>query len=123
MSCVHHKIQPNNVQLNNKSYNNRSLTQIVTSLYTSGSVGARSRLLFCEGAIIMNIGESEQQANIIAKTCGSKERGTKKITYSFIDAYHSLCLDKKDIISSELEACESLLKRTTDEIRSTRYRI
>ena len=63
----------------------------------------------------MNIGESEQQANIIAKTCGSKERGTKKITYSFIDAYHSLCLDKKDIISSELEACESLLKRTADE--------
>ena len=63
----------------------------------------------------MNIAESEQQANIIAKTCGCKERGTKKITYSFIDAYHSLCLDKKDIISSELEACESLLKRTTDE--------
>jgi hypothetical protein len=62
----------------------------------------------------MNIGESEQQANIIAKTCGSKERGTKKITYSFIDAYHSLCIDKKDIISSELEACESLLKRTAD---------
>ncbi|MGC2428518.1 MAG: hypothetical protein WA421_15895 [Nitrososphaeraceae archaeon] len=63
----------------------------------------------------MNIAESEQQANIIAKTSGSKEKGTKKITYSFIDTYHSLCLDKKDIISSELEACESLLKRTTDE--------
>ena len=38
------------------------------------------------------------------------DKGTKKITYSFIDAYHSLCIDKKDIISSELEACESLLK-------------
>ena len=63
----------------------------------------------------MNIGESEQQANIIAKTCGCKERGTEKITYSFIDAYHSLCLDKKDIISSKLEACESLLKLTTDK--------
>ena len=51
----------------------------------------------------------------VVLTSGSKEKGTKKITYSFIDTYHSLCLDKKDIISSELEACESLLKRTTDE--------
>ena len=63
----------------------------------------------------MNIAESEQQTNIIAKTSGSKEKGTKKITYSFIDAYHSLCVDKIDIISSELEACETLLKRTSDK--------
>jgi hypothetical protein len=65
--------------------------------------------------IIMNIAESEQPVRIIAKTCGCEDRGTKKITYSFIDTYHSLCIDKKDIISSELEACENLLKRTTDE--------
>jgi hypothetical protein len=51
----------------------------------------------------MNIAESEQPVKIIAKTCGCKDKGTK-ITYSFIDAYHSLCIDKKDIISSELEA-------------------
>ncbi len=63
----------------------------------------------------MNIAESEQQANIVAKTSGSNEKGKKKITYSFIDTYHGLCIDKKDIISSELEACEILLKRTTDE--------
>ena len=50
-----------------------------------------------------------------SQASGCKEKGTKKITYSFIDAYHSLCLDKKDIISSELEACESLLKHTSDE--------
>jgi hypothetical protein len=62
----------------------------------------------------MNIAESEQRANIIAKTAGSKENGPKKITYSFIDEYHSLCLDKREIISSELEACEILLKCTTD---------
>jgi hypothetical protein len=61
----------------------------------------------------MNITESEQPVKIIAKTCGCKDKGTK-ITYSFIDAYHSLCIDKKDIISSELEACESLLMSTTD---------
>jgi hypothetical protein len=63
----------------------------------------------------MNIAESEQRTNIIAKTPGGKEKGPKKITYSFIDEYHSLCLDKRDIISSELEACEILLKHTTDE--------
>jgi hypothetical protein len=62
----------------------------------------------------MNIAESEQPVKIIAKTCGCKDKGTK-ITYSFIDAYHSLCIDTKDIITSELEACESLLIRTTDE--------
>ena len=38
----------------------------------------------------MNIAESEQQANIIAKTSGAKEKGTNKITYSFIDASQSL---------------------------------
>lgn len=63
----------------------------------------------------MNIAESEQPVKINAKTCGCKDNGTKKITYSFVDTYHSLCVDKKDIISSELEACESLLKHTTDE--------
>ena len=64
----------------------------------------------------MNIAESEQPVKINAKTCGCKDKGTKKITYSFVDTYHSLCVDKKDIIASELEACESLLKHTTDEL-------
>jgi hypothetical protein len=64
----------------------------------------------------MNIAESESEQQANAKTSGFKEKGTKKITsYSFIDAHHSLCLDKKDIISSELEVGESLLKRTADK--------
>ena len=62
----------------------------------------------------MNIAESEQPIKIIAKTCGCKGKGTK-ITYSFNDSYHSLCIDKKDIIASELEACENLLKSTADK--------
>ncbi|HEY7078145.1 MAG TPA: hypothetical protein VH500_00490 [Nitrososphaeraceae archaeon] len=62
----------------------------------------------------MNIAEPEQPIQIIAKTCGCKGAATK-ITYSFIDTYHSLCFDKKDIISSELEACDSLLEHTTDQ--------
>jgi hypothetical protein len=67
----------------------------------------------------MNIAESEEPVKVIAKTCGCKEKSNntvRKIIYSFIDSYHHLCIDKKDIISAELEACERLLKHNTDEI-------
>jgi hypothetical protein len=47
----------------------------------------------------MNIAESEEPVIVVAKTCGCKEKG-KRVTYSLVDAYHSLCLDKKDIIAS-----------------------
>lgn len=63
----------------------------------------------------MNIGESEVILTMVAKTCGCAERNKRKITYALIDSYHSLCLDKKDIIRSELLACEKLLKYTTEE--------
>jgi hypothetical protein len=62
----------------------------------------------------MNIVYTEEPFNIVAKTCGCKEK-VKKVTYSFIDSYHSLCIDKKDIISAELEACERLLKCAVDK--------
>ena len=76
----------------------------------------------------MNIGESEEYMKLVAKTCGCNKdksnnstntagiRYGRKVTYSFVDDYHSLCLDKKDILSAELEACERLLKQTKDEI-------
>jgi hypothetical protein len=68
----------------------------------------------------MNITEGETPFNIVAKTCGCKDNendNTKKITYTFIDAYHGLYIDKKDIISAELQACERLLKdNSADEI-------
>jgi hypothetical protein len=51
---------------------------------------------------------------ILAKTCGCKEKNMK-VAYSFIDSYHSLCLDKKDIISAEIDACQKLTKYTVDE--------
>jgi hypothetical protein len=63
----------------------------------------------------MNISDTETPVTILAKTCGCKEKN-RKVTYVFIDSYHNLCVDKKDIISSELEACERLLKHTSDEI-------
>jgi hypothetical protein len=70
----------------------------------------------------MDITEGETPFNIVAKTCGCKDNdnnndNTKKITYTFIDAYHGLYIDKKDIISAELQACERLLKdNSADEI-------
>ena len=62
----------------------------------------------------MNIAHAEADYDIVAKTCGCKDR-MRKVTYSFVDSYHSLCRDKKDIILSEMQACERLLKYTRDE--------
>jgi hypothetical protein len=62
----------------------------------------------------MNIANIEVPLKIVAKTYVCKEK-QKKVTYSFIDESHGLCIDKKDIISAELEACERLLKYTADK--------
>ncbi len=62
----------------------------------------------------MNIAHTED-FDMIAKTCGCKDR-KRKVTYSLVDSYHSLCKDKKDIILSEIQACERLLKYTVDRI-------
>jgi hypothetical protein len=59
----------------------------------------------------MNITATEISRVLIAKISGCKE-SNKKIIYSFVDQYHSLCLDKKDILASQLEACENLLLAT-----------
>ena len=42
-----------------------------------------------------------------------------KVTYSLTDAYHSLCLDKKDILLAELEACKRLSRNAIDELERT----
>jgi hypothetical protein len=62
----------------------------------------------------VNIAKTEEDYDIVAKTCGCKDT-KRKVTYSFIDSYHSLCRDKNDIILSEVQACERLLKYTGDE--------
>ena len=61
----------------------------------------------------MNITVTEISQILIAKICGCK-KSNKKIIYSFVDQYHSLCLDKKDILASQLEACQNLLIATPD---------
>jgi len=62
----------------------------------------------------LNIAHTEEDSEMIAKTCGCKDT-KRKVTYLFVDSYHSLCKDKKDIILSEIQACERLLKYTREE--------
>jgi hypothetical protein len=63
----------------------------------------------------MNIAESEAPHEITAKTCGSEERG-RKVIYSFVESFHNLSKDKKDIILSEINACERLRRYVRDEL-------
>jgi hypothetical protein len=52
---------------------------------------------------------------VTAKICGCREMNKQKVTYAFSEDFHSLCRDKKDIIHSEIEACEKLLKYASNE--------
>jgi hypothetical protein len=61
----------------------------------------------------MNISQTETPSIVVAKICGCGER-SRKVSYALVDQYHNLCLDKKDIVLSELNACERLLKYTKD---------
>lgn len=63
----------------------------------------------------MNITDSEAPYEITAKTCGSKDNG-RKVIYSFVESFHNLSKDKKDIIISEIRACERLRKYARDDV-------
>jgi hypothetical protein len=63
----------------------------------------------------MNITESEAPYEITAKTCGCKDSG-RKVIYSFVESFHNLSKDKKDIIISEIDACERLRKYARDDL-------
>jgi len=54
----------------------------------------------------------EEDTLIEARTCGDKN---KRVAYKFMDAFHSLCLDKKDILLAEIAACEILLRCCNDD--------
>jgi len=60
----------------------------------------------------MNIAQGDDQV-IEARTCGDKN---KRVAYKFMDGFHSLCLDKKDILLAEIGACEMLLRACHDEV-------
>lgn len=65
----------------------------------------------------MNIIESEIPFIVEAKTCGCKNN--KSISYHFIEASHSLCLDKRELVLAQIQACERLLKYSRDELELT----
>jgi hypothetical protein len=62
----------------------------------------------------MNIAQTENPFIIEAKTCGCKNK--KNITYSFIESSHSLCIDRREIILAQIQACERLLKYVKEEM-------
>jgi len=62
----------------------------------------------------MNIANTDTIV-MIARTCSCKAR-VRKVTYAFVDQFYTICLDKKDILQAELEACEKLLKYSRDKI-------
>jgi hypothetical protein len=62
----------------------------------------------------MNIAQTENPFIIEAKTCGCKNK--KNITYSFIESSHSLCIDRREIILAQIQACERLLKYVKEDM-------
>lgn len=62
----------------------------------------------------MNVTDSEEPNEITAKTCVCKQ--SRKVTYCFVNSYHVLSQDKKDVILSEIRACERLKKYVRDEL-------
>ena len=62
----------------------------------------------------MNIITEEYDSPVMAKTCGCKSN-RRKVTYSFLSESHALCIDRKDLINAQLEACNRLVKYATDD--------
>lgn len=62
----------------------------------------------------MNITTEEYDSPVMARTCGCKAN-KRKVTYTFQSESHSLCLDRKDLIIAQVEACSKLIKYVADE--------
>jgi hypothetical protein len=61
----------------------------------------------------MNISIIESQLICEAKICGCNNN--KRVVYSFSEPVHGLCIDRKQLILSQIQACRNLLKYTTDK--------
>jgi hypothetical protein len=60
----------------------------------------------------MNTVEMESPFIIEAKTTGSNTN--RSVTYSPVDTYHNIFIDKRELILAQIHACEILLKYTKD---------
>lgn len=65
----------------------------------------------------MNIISTEGSLFVVAKVCNCNQANQlgRKVTYEFIDMYYSTYLDKKDIITAQLRACERLIEYSRDK--------
>lgn len=54
-----------------------------------------------------------QDYAVVAKTCGCKS-GTK-VAYVFTSGYDELCIDKKEILLKQIQACQNLLGYARNE--------
>ena len=61
----------------------------------------------------MNITISESLMICEAKLCGCNNK--KKVVYVFSEPVHGLCIDKNQLISSQIQACRNLIPNITDE--------
>ena len=62
----------------------------------------------------MNISIFESQSICEAKICGCVNK--RRIVYSFNEPAHSMCIDRKQLILSQIQACKILLKHTVDKL-------
>jgi hypothetical protein len=65
---------------------------------------------------VMNIVNTEVPSFVIAKTCNCKQIDgrQRKVAYTFMDHCYSVCVDRREIVLAELQACEKLLKFAMD---------
>ena len=63
----------------------------------------------------MNIDYPEVTNIVVAKTCGCM-KGKRKVAYQFLEEYHGLRMDKKDMLAAQLDAREKLLHYAKDPI-------
>ena len=66
----------------------------------------------------VNLMESEIQIMVEAKICGCNTK-PKEHFLSFYRIFSSLCLDKREIILAQIQACERLLKYTKDDTEAS----
>jgi hypothetical protein len=62
----------------------------------------------------MNILESENRFIVEAKICGCSDN-KKKVSDHYIESAFNFCLENRDIIFAQLQACERLLECANDE--------
>ncbi|HKO64704.1 MAG TPA: hypothetical protein VJU13_05840 [Candidatus Nitrosocosmicus sp.] len=61
----------------------------------------------------MNITMIDSQLLCEAKICGCSSN--KRVVYSFSEPVHGLCIDRKQLIFTQIQACRNLLRYTTEE--------